>query len=205
MRAGIDERSIFHENISAMPLALVLLGSEKHRPEVELGGITIHEDLVISSCYIRLLILHILHNRVILALDVVIKMSLDTPGGCRSGAWCEKPRGAGDGVWFFLSRINALTISFSSATSDETARVEELVLTLETMALLRLPDDKLWTCSIKLRTCIDLKLFAVNFREQLSHPRNPLWDASRLTDVCRAVDLVDVYELENEWHAQTEI
>ncbi|GJV36437.1 hypothetical protein Tco_1408914 [Tanacetum coccineum] len=45
--------------------------------------------------------------------------------------------GAGAGVWFFLSRINALTISFSSATSDETAGVEELVLTLETMALLR--------------------------------------------------------------------
>ncbi|GJW69948.1 hypothetical protein Tco_0126865 [Tanacetum coccineum] len=45
--------------------------------------------------------------------------------------------GAGAGVWFFLSRINALTISFSSAISDETAGVEELVLTLETMALLR--------------------------------------------------------------------
>ncbi|GKG18037.1 hypothetical protein Tco_0372335, partial [Tanacetum coccineum] len=30
------------------------------------------------------------------------------------------------GVWFFLSRINARTISLSSATSDETARVEEL-------------------------------------------------------------------------------
>ncbi|GJV80889.1 hypothetical protein Tco_1516759 [Tanacetum coccineum] len=44
---------------------------------------------------------------------------------------------AGAGVWFFLSRINALTISFSSAISDETAGVEELVLTLETMALLR--------------------------------------------------------------------
>ncbi|GJT03054.1 hypothetical protein Tco_0824223 [Tanacetum coccineum] len=37
----------------------------------------------------------------------------------------------------FLSRIKALTISFSSATSDETAGVEELVFTLETMALLR--------------------------------------------------------------------
>ncbi|GKF44397.1 hypothetical protein Tco_0130949, partial [Tanacetum coccineum] len=45
--------------------------------------------------------------------------------------------GVGAGVWFFLSRIKALTISFSSATSDETAGVEELVLTLETMALLR--------------------------------------------------------------------
>ncbi|GJV34505.1 hypothetical protein Tco_1394905 [Tanacetum coccineum] len=45
--------------------------------------------------------------------------------------------GAGAEVWFFLSRINALTISFSSATSDETAGVEELVLTLEIMALLR--------------------------------------------------------------------
>ncbi|GJV07216.1 hypothetical protein Tco_1344872 [Tanacetum coccineum] len=45
--------------------------------------------------------------------------------------------GAGAEVWFFLSRINALTISFSSTTSDETAGVEEFVLTLETMALLR--------------------------------------------------------------------
>ncbi|GKG03129.1 hypothetical protein Tco_0310765, partial [Tanacetum coccineum] len=43
------------------------------------------------------------------------------------------------GSWslVFLSRINALTISFSSATSDETAGVKELVLTFETMALLR--------------------------------------------------------------------
>ncbi|GJU92715.1 hypothetical protein Tco_1317471 [Tanacetum coccineum] len=43
----------------------------------------------------------------------------------------------GAGVWFFLSRSNALTISLTSATSDETAGVEELVLTLATMALLR--------------------------------------------------------------------
>ncbi|GKD89689.1 hypothetical protein Tco_1365196, partial [Tanacetum coccineum] len=45
---------------------------------------------------------------------------------------------AGAGVWFFLSRINALTISFSSATSDKTAGVDELVLTLETMAFVRI-------------------------------------------------------------------
>ncbi|GJU65948.1 hypothetical protein Tco_1252207 [Tanacetum coccineum] len=38
---------------------------------------------------------------------------------------------------FFLIEIKCLTISFSSATSDETAGVEELVLTFETMALLR--------------------------------------------------------------------
>ncbi|GJR44748.1 hypothetical protein Tco_1312851 [Tanacetum coccineum] len=44
---------------------------------------------------------------------------------------------SGARVWFFLSRINALTISFSSAISDETAGGEEFVLTLETMALLR--------------------------------------------------------------------
>ncbi|GKF43369.1 hypothetical protein Tco_0129921 [Tanacetum coccineum] len=41
------------------------------------------------------------------------------------------------GVWFFLSRINALTISLSSATSGETDGVKELVLTLATTALLR--------------------------------------------------------------------
>ncbi|GJX49348.1 hypothetical protein Tco_0551824 [Tanacetum coccineum] len=35
----------------------------------------------------------------------------------------------------FLSRINALTISFSSTTSDETAGVEELVLTLARMPI----------------------------------------------------------------------
>nr|GFA70489.1 hypothetical protein [Tanacetum cinerariifolium] len=39
--------------------------------------------------------------------------------------------------WFFLSKSNALTISLSSATLDEIAGVEELVLTLETTALAR--------------------------------------------------------------------
>nr|GFB05825.1 hypothetical protein [Tanacetum cinerariifolium] len=39
--------------------------------------------------------------------------------------------------WFFLSRSNTLTISLSSATSDEIAGVEELVLTLITTALAR--------------------------------------------------------------------
>ncbi|GKB37155.1 hypothetical protein Tco_0882097 [Tanacetum coccineum] len=43
--------------------------------------------------------------------------------------------GAEAGVWFFLSRINARTMSLSSATSDETAGVEELVLILATTAL----------------------------------------------------------------------
>ncbi|GKB86678.1 hypothetical protein Tco_0958950 [Tanacetum coccineum] len=43
--------------------------------------------------------------------------------------------GAEAGVWFFLSRINARTMSLSSATSDETAWVEELVLILATTAL----------------------------------------------------------------------
>ncbi|GJT94325.1 hypothetical protein Tco_1083170 [Tanacetum coccineum] len=65
-----------------------------------------------------------------------------SPFGLAMFAWKRTTRarsrsGAGAGVWFFLSRINALTISFSSAISDETAGVEELVLTLETMALLR--------------------------------------------------------------------
>ncbi|GJV23690.1 hypothetical protein Tco_1376385 [Tanacetum coccineum] len=44
---------------------------------------------------------------------------------------------AGAWDWFFLSRSKALTISLSSATSGETPGVEELVLTLETIALLR--------------------------------------------------------------------
>ncbi|GJW97011.1 hypothetical protein Tco_0178819 [Tanacetum coccineum] len=38
---------------------------------------------------------------------------------------------------FSYQRINALTISFSSATSDETVGVEELILTFATMAMLR--------------------------------------------------------------------
>nr|GEY28353.1 reverse transcriptase domain-containing protein [Tanacetum cinerariifolium] len=37
--------------------------------------------------------------------------------------------------WFFLSKSNALTISLSSATSDEMAGVDELILTLATTAL----------------------------------------------------------------------
>ncbi|GJZ36959.1 hypothetical protein Tco_0583150 [Tanacetum coccineum] len=45
--------------------------------------------------------------------------------------------GAGAEAWFFLSKSNARTISFSSATSDETAWVEEFVLTLATTALAR--------------------------------------------------------------------
>nr|GFB22580.1 hypothetical protein [Tanacetum cinerariifolium] len=43
--------------------------------------------------------------------------------------------GVGAGDWFFLSKINALTISLSSATSDEMAGVDEFILTLATTAL----------------------------------------------------------------------
>nr|GFA11928.1 hypothetical protein [Tanacetum cinerariifolium] len=50
-----------------------------------------------------------------------------------TGAGVEDEVGAGD--WFFLSKSNALTISLSSATSDEMAGVDELVLTLATTAL----------------------------------------------------------------------
>nr|GFB13865.1 hypothetical protein [Tanacetum cinerariifolium] len=50
-------------------------------------------------------------------------------------AGVEDEAGAED--WFFLSKSNALTMSLSSATSDETAGVEELVLTLATTALAR--------------------------------------------------------------------
>ncbi|GJW09115.1 hypothetical protein Tco_1571538 [Tanacetum coccineum] len=42
--------------------------------------------------------------------------------------------GAGAEAWFFLSKSNARTISLSSATSDETAWVEEFALTLATTA-----------------------------------------------------------------------
>nr|GEX20012.1 hypothetical protein [Tanacetum cinerariifolium] len=49
--------------------------------------------------------------------------------------------GVGDGLgaenWFFLSSSNALTISLSSTTSDETAGVEEFEFTLATTALAR--------------------------------------------------------------------
>nr|GFD44861.1 hypothetical protein [Tanacetum cinerariifolium] len=47
----------------------------------------------------------------------------------------EDEAGAED--WFFLSRSNALTISLSSAMSDEIAGVKELVLTLAMTALAR--------------------------------------------------------------------
>nr|GFD49598.1 hypothetical protein [Tanacetum cinerariifolium] len=45
--------------------------------------------------------------------------------------------GVGAGDWFFLSKSNALTISLSSATSNEMAGVDELVPTLATIALAR--------------------------------------------------------------------
>nr|GFC30007.1 hypothetical protein [Tanacetum cinerariifolium] len=45
--------------------------------------------------------------------------------------------GVGDGDWFFLSKSNALTMSLSSATSNEMAGVNELVPTLATTALAR--------------------------------------------------------------------
>nr|GFC83793.1 hypothetical protein [Tanacetum cinerariifolium] len=45
--------------------------------------------------------------------------------------------GVGAGDWFFLSKINALTMSLSSATSDEMDGVDELVPTLATTALAR--------------------------------------------------------------------
>nr|GEV49276.1 hypothetical protein [Tanacetum cinerariifolium] len=44
---------------------------------------------------------------------------------------------AGAKDWFFLSRSNALTMSLSSATSDEMAGVEEFEFTLATTALAR--------------------------------------------------------------------
>nr|GFB04491.1 hypothetical protein [Tanacetum cinerariifolium] len=51
------------------------------------------------------------------------------------------PIGVVDGVragdWFFLSKSNALTMSLSSATSDEMAGVEKLIPTLATTALAR--------------------------------------------------------------------
>nr|GEY97428.1 hypothetical protein [Tanacetum cinerariifolium] len=52
-----------------------------------------------------------------------------------TGAGAKDETGAED--WFFLSKSNALTKSFSSATSDEIAGVEELVPTLATTALAR--------------------------------------------------------------------
>nr|GEZ77576.1 hypothetical protein [Tanacetum cinerariifolium] len=45
--------------------------------------------------------------------------------------------GAGTEDCFFLFRSNALTIILSSATSNEIAGVEDLVLTLATTALAR--------------------------------------------------------------------
>nr|GFC81935.1 hypothetical protein [Tanacetum cinerariifolium] len=45
--------------------------------------------------------------------------------------------GVGVGDWFFLSKSNAVTMSLSSATSDEMDGVDELVPTLETTALAR--------------------------------------------------------------------
>nr|GFA61947.1 hypothetical protein [Tanacetum cinerariifolium] len=45
--------------------------------------------------------------------------------------------GVGAGDWFFLSKSNALTMSLSSATSDEMTGVDELVPTLATTALAR--------------------------------------------------------------------
>nr|GFA65381.1 hypothetical protein [Tanacetum cinerariifolium] len=57
------------------------------------------------------------------------------------GCYLDKRAGVGDVVgaedWFFLSRSNALTMSLSSATSDEMAGVEELEFTLATTALAR--------------------------------------------------------------------
>nr|GFB04834.1 hypothetical protein [Tanacetum cinerariifolium] len=50
-----------------------------------------------------------------------------------TGAGVVDRVGAGD--WFFLSKSNALTMSLSSATSDEMTRVDELVPTLATTAL----------------------------------------------------------------------
>ncbi|GJU04302.1 hypothetical protein Tco_1114640 [Tanacetum coccineum] len=50
------------------------------------------------------------------------------------------------GSLVFLSRSNALTNIFSSATRIETVRWKRSLLTLETMALLR-DCQELWTCS----------------------------------------------------------
>nr|GEZ62367.1 hypothetical protein [Tanacetum cinerariifolium] len=64
------------------------------------------------------------------------KPELDLP---KFGSTALTGAGVVDGVragdWFFLSKSNALTISLSSATSDEMVGVDELVPTLATTTL----------------------------------------------------------------------
>ncbi|GJU42558.1 hypothetical protein Tco_1195515 [Tanacetum coccineum] len=105
-------------------LAMVLLGREPD-PEVEVGrenpggrfGLHPSQRSVTGI------------PLVIVNFAAVVYVSLD---------YCSRINVAiGAGVWFFLSRINALTISLSSATSGETAGLKEFVLTLIQLALLR--------------------------------------------------------------------
>ncbi|GKA92208.1 hypothetical protein Tco_0814133 [Tanacetum coccineum] len=78
--------------------------------------------------------------------EALSKSGLDTPGTTGTGAWRKTWRSNLVGNHLrserelslvYLIENQCSTISTASATSDETARVEELVLTLETMALLR--------------------------------------------------------------------
>ncbi|GJR39555.1 hypothetical protein Tco_1203371 [Tanacetum coccineum] len=77
-------------------------------------------------------------------LKVWVLVRVHTTGAIMSSCKLEVVMGSGlpeelewSRAWFFLSKSNARTISLSSATSGETAWVEEFVLTLATTALAR--------------------------------------------------------------------
>nr|GFD00274.1 hypothetical protein [Tanacetum cinerariifolium] len=78
-------------------------------------------------------------NQCFLSYNWLLRLVTHTLGCCldKRFRWSRDSFGDGAEDWFFLSRSNALTISLSSATSDEMAGVEELAFTLATTALAR--------------------------------------------------------------------
>nr|GEX91985.1 reverse transcriptase domain-containing protein [Tanacetum cinerariifolium] len=124
---------------SSFGLVMVLLGSVPD-PEDEAVLELTNLDSILVEITTSVLIEIVPPIEIIL----IILMGLNMRKTGRSNLICNHLRsetGVGDVAeaedWFFLSRSNALTISLSSATSDEIAGVEELVLTLATTALAR--------------------------------------------------------------------
>ncbi|GJS49175.1 hypothetical protein Tco_0599296 [Tanacetum coccineum] len=105
---------------------------------LQLKGICVRSDLEIglikfpTLCFVEIALPVLV--KVIPPIEMFDIISLRVLNGWKPGG---AGAGAGAEAWFFLSKSNARTISLSSATSDETAWVEEFVLTLATTALAR--------------------------------------------------------------------
>ncbi|GJT07405.1 hypothetical protein Tco_0841867 [Tanacetum coccineum] len=119
---------------SPFGLAMVLLGCEPEAPRSRSLEVLLFTNLEKIGKGSNLVSNHL--GRHLVAGQFLVSKS-DTPPQVKHFARIAFTEiRAGAGVWFFLSRINALTILLAQAKPDETDGVEARI-TFETMALLR--------------------------------------------------------------------